>query len=266
MEYLEINKDAWNKRTRVHVDSKFYDVEGFLNGKCSLNPIELEQVGCVSGKELLHLQCHFGQDTLSWARRGAKVTGVDLSSQAITQAQKLSEELNLNAEFICDDIYHFGEVNEKKFDIVFTSYGVLCWLPDLDLWAQTIAKSLKQGGQFNLVEFHAFHDVLSGYSYFKKETPDIESEGTYTENCSGEESTVITWPHSLSEIINALIGAGISIESLQEYPYSPYNCFEGLQHVDGKGYVAQHKGQQIPLVYSITGRKGKKGLVKKEGS
>ncbi|MBE8168017.1 MAG: class I SAM-dependent methyltransferase [Shewanella sp.] len=261
MEYLEVNKNAWNKRTTIHVDSKFYDVESFLQGKCSLNPIELEQVGDVNGKELLHLQCHFGQDTLSWARRGAKVTGVDLSTEAIKKAEELAKKLNVDAKFICDDIYHYGEVNNQTFDIVFTSYGALCWLPDLDAWAKTVAKSLKFGGQLNLVEFHGFYDLLSGYAYFPKETPDVESEGTYTENCDGDESTVITWTHSLSEIINALIGAGISIESFQEYPFSPYNCFEGLQFIEGEGYEARHKDQQTPLVYSIIGRK----IITKQG-
>ena len=118
-----------------------------------------------------------------------------------------------------------------------------------------IAKSLKPGGQFNLVEFHAFNDLLSGYSYFPSRKPDVESEGTYTENCKGEESIVVTWPHSLSEVMNALIEAGITIESVNEFPFSPYNCFEGLEEVEGKGYQMLFKAQQVPLVYAIKGRK-----------
>ena len=139
MDYLSINKEAWDKRTKVHVDSKFYDVEAFKDGKSSLNRIELEQVGNVEGKNLLHLQCHFGQDTLSWARQGAKVTGVDLSTEAIEQANKLKLALGLDATFVANDIYQFGNENTEKFDIVFTSYGVICWLPELNLWAKTIA-------------------------------------------------------------------------------------------------------------------------------
>jgi len=255
MEYLNINKEAWDKRTKVHVDSKFYDVESFKDGKSSLNTIELEQVGNVQGKSMLHLQCHFGQDTLSWARKGARVTGVDLSTEAIAQAIKLNSALELNASFIANDIYHFGDENTQLFDIVFTSYGVLCWLPDLDLWAKTIASSLIAGGEFHLVEFHAFNDLLCGYSYFPQIEPDIEEEGTYTENCDGTKSKVATWAHTLSEVINALIVAGLSIEHFKEYPYSPYNCFEGLEHVEGKGYQMLHKGQQVPLLYSIKARK-----------
>jgi len=255
MEYLNINKDAWDKRTKVHIDSKFYNVEAFKDGKSSLNHIELEQVGNVQGKSMLHLQCHFGQDSLSWARQGATVTGVDLSTEAIAQANLLNSDPELNASFIAKDIYQFGDENTELFDIVFTSYGVLCWLPNLNLWAKTIANSLKVGGEFHLVEFHTFNDLLCGYSYFPRSEPDIEEEGTYTENCDGIKSKMLTWAHSLSEVVNALIVAGLSIEHLKEYPYSPYNCFEGLEYVEGKGYQMLHKGQQVPLLYSIKARK-----------
>lgn len=255
MDYIEVNKAAWDKRAKVHVGSKFYDVEAFVEGKSSLNEIELAEVGEVKGKSLLHLQCHFGQDTLSWARMGAKVTGVDLSTEAITQARQLAETIGQEAHFIAQDIYTFGEENQTQFDHVFTSYGVLCWLPDLDKWAQTINAALKPGGQFNLVEFHSFNDLLSGYNYFEQHHADVEEEGTYTENCDGETSIMMTWPHPLSEVLNALIKAGIQIESLNEFPYSPYNCFEGLELVAGKGYQMLFKGQQVPLVYSIKGRK-----------
>jgi len=152
MDYLKTNKDAWNNRTNIHLKSEFYDVTSFKAGKCSLNPIELTQLGNVKGKSLLHLQCHFGQDSLSWARSGAKVTGVDLSSTAIEKAKELNDALQLDATFIESDVYAFGEENEQLFDVVYTSYGVLCWLPDLDRWAQTIYNALKIGGDFHLVE------------------------------------------------------------------------------------------------------------------
>jgi len=255
MDYLSINKQAWDKRTKVHLGSKFYDVKAFKEGESSLNTVELEQVGNVEGKKLLHLQCHFGQDTLSWARKGAKVTGVDLSTEAIEQANKLNSALGLDATFVANDIYQFGHENIEKFDIVFTSYGVLCWLPDLSQWAKTIADSLAVGGEFHLVEFHTFNDLLSGYSYFPRPEPDVEIEGTYTENCDGAKSTVVTWAHSLSEVINALISAGLSIDHFKEYPYSPYNSFEDLEYVPGQGYQMLHKGQQVPLLYAIKARK-----------
>ena len=255
MEYLNVNKQAWNERTKVHVDSQFYDVEAFLNGQCSLNNIELEQLGNVEGRSLLHLQCHFGQDSLSWARKGALVTGVDLSNEAIEQAKRLNDSLDLNATFIAKDIYQFGSENAQQFDIVYTSYGVLCWLPDLDKWAEVVARSLNAGGVFHLVEFHTVNDLLSGYSYFGQREPDIEEEGTYTENGDDISTKVMTWPHAISEVINALINAGLIIEQFNEFPYSPYKCFEGLEHVQGKGFEKRYQGQQVPLVYSIQARK-----------
>jgi 2-polyprenyl-3-methyl-5-hydroxy-6-metoxy-1,4-benzoquinol methylase len=255
MNYLKLNKKAWDSRTDVHIKSKFYDVESFKRGKCSLNPLELTLLGDIKDKSLLHLQCHFGQDTLSLARLGAEVTGVDLSSKAIVQANQLKTSLGLEATFIESDVGQFGDTNDKQFDIVFTSYGVLCWLSDLSKWAKTIASSLNTGGQFHLVEFHSFIDLLNGYSYFPKNIPDVDEEGTYTENCDGTTSTMATWSHSLSEVVSALLAEGLTIEGFSESPYSPYDCFDGLEYVPGAGYQMLHKNQQVPLIYSISARK-----------
>ena len=251
MDYLKINKQAWDDRTKIHIKSKFYDVPAFKAGKSSLNAIELEQVGDVTGKSLLHLQCHFGQDTLSWARLGAKVTGVDISGEAINQANLLKEQLGLDANFIESDVCQFGNINNTQFDIVYTSYGVLCWLADLTQWAHTVAKCLKDGGEFHLIEFHPFNELLSGYSYFPQDKPDVEEDGTYTENCDGITAKMATWAHPLSEVMGALIAAGLTIEHFAEYPFSPYDCFEGLEYVEGLGYQMVYEGQQVPLLYSI---------------
>ena len=256
MDHLRINKEAWDKRTKVHVESEFYDVASFKEGKCSLNPVEVKQVGNVEGKSLLHLQCHFGQDTLSWARLGADVTGVDLSAESIEQANSLKHSLGLKANFIESDVVEFGRKNTTQFDIVFTSYGVLCWLPNLEDWAKTISRSLRPSGEFHLVEFHPFTELLSGYSYFPRSKPDIEEEGTYTENCDGTRSTTVIWSHSISEVVSALVDAGLTLESFSEHPYSPYDCFDGLEFVPDLGYQMLHKGQQVPLLYSIQARKG----------
>ncbi|MBC2602306.1 class I SAM-dependent methyltransferase [Puniceicoccus vermicola] len=255
MDHLKINKETWDRRTKVHVESEFYDVASFKEGRCSLNPVEVKQVGNVEGKSLLHLQCHFGQDTLSWARLGADVTGVDLSVESIEQANSLKHSLGLKANFIESDVVEFGRKNTTQFDIVFTSYGVLCWLPNLGDWALTISRSLRPGGQFHLVEFHPFTELLSGYSYFPRSEPDIEEEGTYTENCDGTRSTTVIWSHSISEVVSALVEAGLTLESFSEHPYSPYDCFDGLEYVPDLGYQMLHKGQQVPLLYSIQARK-----------
>lgn len=255
MDYLKINQQAWNERTDIHFTSQFYDVDGFLKGKSTLHNIELNQVGDVNGKSLLHLQCHFGLDTLSWARLGAKVTGVDLSSTAIEKAKQLADKTELEAEFICADVYGFGEQNQQHYDVVYTSYGVLCWLPCLDKWATTVANCLKSGAKIHLIEFHPFLDIKFGYDYFYKPQPDIEQETTYSENAGDAKQTIAVWAHPLSNVINALIKAGISIEQVNEYPYSPYPCFDNMKQLAPSQYVFDEQVPEIPLLYSIVGMK-----------
>ena len=259
MDYLEVNKEAWDKRTRTHITSEFYNVPGFLKGEDALQEIEIAELTDVAGQTLLHLQCHFGMDTLSWARRGAVVTGVDLSPAAIEQGQQLARQTGLDGRFVCADVYEFGEKNTERYDIVFTSYGALVWLPDLDRWARTVANSLKPGGRFYIAEFHPVHDVYAGYAYFHSDEPDVEEEGTYTENDGGETSKIVTWAHPLSEVINALINAGIRIERMNEFPFSPYNCFEGLEEREPGRYYYKDAKHDIPLVYTILGRRVEDG-------
>lgn len=161
-ERLKANKKVWDALTGPHLLSEFYDVEGFKAGNDWLRPLEIEEMGDVHGKTLLHLQCHFGQDTLSWGRRGAIVTGVDFSDEAIDYARKLSKETGIKADFICSDIYALPEILDQQFDIVFTSYGVLTWLPDLKRWAEVVAHFLKPGGFFYIVEIHPILYII-GY-------------------------------------------------------------------------------------------------------
>ena len=173
-EFLKSNKELWNAWTRMHVKSKFYDVEGFKAGRSSLDKIELE-LGEVRGKSLLHLQCHFGMTTLSWARVGARGTGADFSDEAIREANELAISTGLKANFVCSNIYDLPNALSGQFDFVFTSHGVLGWLPDLNAWGQVIAHFLKPGGTFYVVEAHPTayifdeenpSDLLVRYSYF----------------------------------------------------------------------------------------------------
>src|SRR5690606_24012242 len=173
--YLDHNRNAWNKRSELHINSEFYDVEGFLKGKSSLNSIELELLGEVKGKSVLHLQCHFGQDSLSISRLGAEVTGVDLSDKAIEMAKELAKKDQSTAQFICCNLYDLSSHLDEKFDVVFTSYGTIGWLSDLNKWADLIRHFLKPNGKFVFVEFHPFiwmyDDNLEKiqYNYFKNE-------------------------------------------------------------------------------------------------
>lgn len=254
-EYFEMNRAGWDQRAKVHIASEFYDVDGFLAGATSLREIELAELSDVGGRKLLHLQCHFGLDTLSWARRGAVCTGVDISPVAIEQARELAERAKLDAEFVCSDVYGFEQGRSGPFDIVFTSYGAICWLPDLVKWAEVVTANLVTGGRFYIVEFHPIYDLLAGYSYFTRLTPDVEEEGTYTENGADVKTKLAVWAHPLSSVINALVGAGIRVERLNEFPFSPYNCFEGLVEREPGRYYLSHRGHDVPMVYSLTGRK-----------
>ncbi|WP_299570376.1 class I SAM-dependent methyltransferase [uncultured Shewanella sp.] len=267
MDYLSVNQHAWNERAKIHFDSSFYDVPSFIAGKSSLTEIESAELTNVADKSLLHLQCHFGLDSLSWARKGAVVTGVDLSETAIKKAEELATECNIAAEFVCSDVYSYTAKRQHSFDIVFTSFGVLCWLPCLTLWAQVISDNLKTGGTFYMAEFHPVQDVLEGYPYFHKPEPDVVVEGSYTQaedsaieseaevTTENEKQTMVTWAHSLSEVINALIQAGIRIDAVNEFPFSPYNCFENLVEKQSNQFHSMVKGQSIPLVFSIKGTK-----------
>lgn len=253
--YFEMNRIGWDKRAKAHFESKFYDVEGFLAGGTSLREIELAELGSVKGKRMLHLQCHFGLDTLSWSRQGAICTGVDISPVAIHKARELAEKTGIDAEFICSDVYGFNRGKAEPYEIVFASYGTICWLPDLDKWAETVASNLVVGGTFYLVEFHPIYDLLSGYSYFTPEAPDVEEEGTYTENGAGTMAKLATWAHPLSSVVNALINVGIKIERLNEFSFSPYNCFEGMVEREPGRFYLSHRGNDVPIVYSLSGRK-----------
>lgn len=256
--YIEINRQSWNNRTDAHLKSDFYDLEGFLKGKTSLNDIELDLLGDIKGKTILHLQCHFGQDTISLERLGTKeITGVDLSDKAIESARQIAKDTNSNAHFICCDIYDLPNHLEKQFDIVFTSYGTIGWLPDLDRWAKVISKFLKPDGQFIFVEFHPviwmFDDNFEkiGYNYSNSGAIIETENGTYADRTAALTQEYVMWNHGLSEVINSLIQNGLEIKSLDEFDYSPYNCFNRTIEFEPKKYRIEHLDNKIPMVYSI---------------
>jgi SAM-dependent methyltransferase len=259
--YIEINKKTWNNKTEVHVNSEFYDNESFLKGKSTLNEIELQLLGDISGKKILHLQCHFGQDTMSFSRMGAQATGVDLSNKAIEKAKEFNTQLGLDARFICCDLYDLPNHLHEQFDIVFTSYGTIGWLPDLDKWAKVVAQFLKPTGRFVFAEFHPivwmfdndFKEVF--YNYFNV-CPIIEDEsGTYADRYANIEAKTITWNHPTSEVLNALINNGLEINCFNEYDYSPYNCFNQTEEFEPNKFRIKHLENKIPMVFSILATK-----------
>ncbi len=260
--YFSANKELWNQRTMVHKDSSFYDVEGFKKGKSVLTPIELNELGDVKGKTMLHMQCHFGLDSLDWARRGAKVTGVDLSDAAINEAKKLSVETGLDAEFICCNVYDLEKHLDRQFDIVFTSYGTIGWLPDLNEWARIITRYLKPGGIFYFAEFHPviwmFDDEFTHIKYYydNREIIETESIGTYTDRNAPIKTSEYGWNHSISEVLNALLGQGLRLTMFNEHMFSPYPCFSNIvQGEDGNWRIKGMEGK-VPMVYSLIAVRG----------
>jgi SAM-dependent methyltransferase len=260
-DYLNINKATWNNKTDVHIASDFYDNEGFLNGKSTLQSIELDLLGDINGKKILHLQCHFGQDTMTFSRMGAKATGIDLSDRAIEKAREFAQQLNLDTTFICCDIYDLPNHLDEKFDIVFTSYGTIGWLPDLDKWANVVSHFLKPNGKFIFVEFHPvvwmFDDYFKEvhYNYFNVETIIEDESGTYADRYSDIKAQTITWNHPTSEVLNALINSGLELKSFNEYDYSPYNCFKETEEFEPNKFRIKHLENKIPMVFSIVATK-----------
>jgi len=238
-------------------------MEAFRAGKNSLNRDEIAQLGDdIDGKSLLHLQCHFGQDTLSWAKMGAKATGVDFSEKAIQQASALNDEMGLDATFVQSNIYDLRENLEEQFDIVFTSYGVLTWLPDLEEWASIVHHFLKPGGIFYIMEFHPALYMLEWdtrkitFQYFNSGTPyEEETEGTYAEPGSDIKSKEYFWCHSLHEVVQPLLKQGFRLLDFQEYPDTPYHAMPNLTKLPDGYYQYKVGDVVLPHRYSLMMKK-----------
>lgn len=259
--YLAINKALWNAKVPVHVGSEFYGMNDFLYGKSSLKHVELDLLGDLKGKRVLHLQCHFGQDSISLARLGASVVGVDLSDAAIQKGQTLASELQADVTFICCDIYDLPNHLDEQFDLVFSSYGTIGWLPDMTKWAQVVSRFLKPSGKFVFVEFHPVVWMFDNdftyvqYPYLKAE-PIIEvTEGTYADREAPLQNDSVNWNHGLSEVMQALINESITIVDFKEYDYSAYNCFPNMEQLGEDRFQLKIFGNKIPMMYSLVGIK-----------
>ncbi len=260
-DYFNVNKATWNEKVKIHSESDMYDLEGFKNGESSLMAYELEALGDVRGKSLLHLQCHFGQDTLSWSRMGAKCVGVDLSDEGIKLAQKLNKKLELDADFFCCNVLDTSKYIKDTFDIVFTSYGVIGWLPDLKPWGKMIAERLKVGGTFYVAEFHPIvwmfdYDNSKGemkYGYMQKDVIYVEYEGTYANQKSKMTSKEYGWNHGLGAVVSSLTEAGLQIDYLREYDESPFDIFPNLVKTESGMYVTVKK--LYPLIFTLKATK-----------
>ncbi|MFE0101279.1 class I SAM-dependent methyltransferase [Streptomyces sp. NPDC059009] len=266
-DWREANRRRWDERVPIHLTGDFYDIEGFVAGEDSLRDFERAEVGDVTGRSLLHLQCHLGLDTLSWARRGAShVVGLDFSEPAVEAARDLAAEIGLGpdrATFVAADVYDAQDaVPDSSYDIVYTGVGALCWLPDIRRWAETAAALVAPGGFLYLAEFHPLTDVLDDetgsrivYDYFAQDAWVDETPGGYAD---AETPTVhnrsVEWQHPIGAVVSALAAAGLRIEFLHERHTTLFQRFGALERRDG-AYEFPADRPRIPLMYSLKASK-----------
>ena len=250
------NRHAWDLRTRAHLGSQFYDVASFKAGRITLRLPEREELGDVRGRTLLHLQCHFGTDTMSWARLGAIATGADFSTEAVATATALAAELDIPARFVCADLYDLPDVLDGQFDIVVTTYGVLHWLPDLDRWARVVAHFLRSGGTFCLVEIHPAISLVEDVAGRLEVTGSIvdlgpferETVRTYADDLALPPHREYTWYWPLGHVVTALCDAGLRIERLRELPVDVRQRLPSM--VRGEDGYWRLPGDPLPLLFT----------------
>jgi SAM-dependent methyltransferase len=266
-EHRAANLASWDERVAIHAASRLYGVDRFLADPQALSGVvsfDAPRVGDVRGKSLLHLQCHFGLDTLSWARLGANVTGLDFSSVALDQARRLSEAGGLPARFVQAEIYDAPDVLPETFDIVYTGVGALNWLPDVRRWAQVVAAFLEPGGRFYIREGHPVlftvdderdDDLLViTYPYWETQQPLRWDYGqTYTDgDATLVNSVTYEWNHGLAEVLQALIDAGLHITATSEYDTAEWKALPNMvEDADGR-YRLPSGGERLPLMYSVS--------------
>ena len=262
---IRSNNALWDEWTAIHERSTFYDLDGFRAGGVRIASDEQAELGPVDGLDLLHLQCHFGIDTLSFARLGARVTGADFSEAAITLARALADELGFpKARFIRSDLYDLPSTLEGEFDLVYTSHGVLGWLPDIRRWARVVAHFVRPGGRFYIREVHpvaqAFleEDVEPGelrlaYPYWEHERPlTFPTHGSYADpTAEVRVPQEHGWDHGLGEILTALIEAGLRIDAVREYPFLAWGLGFLVEAPDGRWVLPADSPGELPLSFSI---------------
>jgi SAM-dependent methyltransferase len=268
--YVRANRELWDAITPHHVASRFYDVEGFKAGRArrrtAMDELEVALVGDVRGKTLLHLQCHFGIDTIRWAQRGAIVTGIDFSGPALEAARRLAAEMGVPATFVESDVADLRRNLQGCFDVVFTSHGVLGWLPDLERWAQVIAHFLAPGGRLHLIEAHPFAWVFDDqrtdgelrvtFPYFPGPEPlRFERDGSYAAPDAPVRSVEHTWMHPLADILGALLRAGLRLESFAEYPYVAWAVFPWMEERADGAWQLPGGAPTLPLMFSLSASK-----------
>lgn len=269
-DYIEENRDHWDELAEHHPDTDHYDVEEFLDGESTLRRLEREELDA-DGKRLLHLQCHFGLDTLSWVRNedAAHATGVDFAPTAIETARELRDRIGIapeRARFVESDIYDLPENLDDTFEVVFTSYGTIYWLPDLERWAEVIATHLEPGGAFYIADGHPFvspfhhestaDDLRVAHPYFNTQPITEEFDGSYAGWDFGlENKRSHGFAHSMGEIVTALVDAGLRIEFVHEHPWSFFQRFDAMEaDADGRWWLPG-LAHDLPFTFSLQARR-----------
>ena len=237
------NKRGWDELAKTHYQT--YDIDKLLSGAPLLNQVIRDEVGDVKGKSLVHLLCHIGTDTLSWALLGAQVTGIDISSQSLKYARQIAEKMDIDAQFIESDVMEVMGKVQQKFDIVFSSTGVLCWLPDIQIYADTVRNLLKEDGFFYIFDGHPFRNLLIDETgsvssdriqgnYFRKTVWEYDQMGDYTDPDLLVPMRSYEWDWTLGEVVTAFCDAGMRIEFLHEFPQYFYSGYTPYDVVDNK--------------------------------
>jgi len=234
----QANKQGWDGLAETHYRN--YHIDRLISGKPLLNELITKEVGDVRGKSLVHLLCHIGTDTLSWALLGAQVTGIDISSESLKYAKKLSQQMGIKADFIESDILDIQEKVHTKYDIAFSSTGVLCWVPDIRQYAQAVRHLLNDNGFFYILDGHPFRsvfidetgetsiDMIQG-NYFRNDEWQFDNLGDYTDPDLKIPIKSYEWNWTMGEIITAFCEVGMRIVFLHEFPqyfysgYTPYD-------------------------------------------
>jgi SAM-dependent methyltransferase len=270
-ESREQNLKSWESRVSVHAASKMYDLDGIVSGAKQYSDIfafDVEPLGDVSGLDAVHLQCHIGTDTVSLARLGARVTGLDFSPAALEVARDLAARCGVDARFVEAELYRAVDaLGREQFDLVYTGVGSLGWLPDITGWARVVAELLRPGGRLYLREGHPMLWALDpdrddqllvvGYPYFETEEPEVfDFPGTYTDgDASGVETVSHEWNHGLGEIVQAVLEAGLTLTRLVEHDFAEWKALDWMA-VDDKGHwrLPDHR-ERLPVMYTLEARK-----------
>lgn len=262
---IEVNRANWDARAEIHARSSFYDLEQYIQNPSAISSVvewDRRLIGDVKGLDLLHLQCHIGTDTLSWARLGAHVVGLDLSPKSLRIARELAKKTGSEIEFVCGDVRQADRLVRRQFDIVYTSVGVLCWNPDIRQWATAVAACVRPGGRFYIRDHHPIlstfeygrddSQIVCIHNYFTDQPNRYETDVTYT----GDETPVASpinyqWTHSMGDIITALAENGLRIEKVEELDWLDWQPFPWMIEKEKGRWHVPSGHPRLPLAFSI---------------